>query len=228
MASLHGPCLSMEAQGSISAMTFYRGRGNQCARLRWPGIERRSRAASMPRTYTMQVIASAWKNLSIFQREQWQDLADNHPLPTHRGRKIQGQAQAWFFRLQSARLEVGQDLLSLPPSTPSADWFTHVDVFVQDDRLLLTLGEEIPANHFVIVRQRRNVTAANQHRQWLKLFTIFDSASPTPLWLGDELGQPSTNPDWPVMLSMHWQKITITLQDSQGRRAPTLAFNVLT
>lgn len=227
MASVHGPLMSIEASGSISAMTFYRGRGQQCARLRWPGIRRRSTAASVPRAQLMTQVAYHWVNLTQAQRSAWDDFARSHLMQSKAVAKPRIDSRSWFSRLNACRLVVGQAIMLLPPPSALCAWHPRVQVGVDSSHLALWLSEQTPSNHHVIIRQQRNLQPSNQHDRWMRTWGIESSILPDPYWISGEIGQPSTEPGWPAVLWGHGQLISVTIQDHLGRRAPTLRFSVI-
>jgi len=109
-----GPMVG-QASGKIGGMVFSRNRGGTYVRRRAHPTTNTSEWAEAAKA-AFAAVSGAWEDLSAAARQAFSVWAANNPIVDRLGNKITLDGHAAYVRLNAFRFQLGESLLTLPPT----------------------------------------------------------------------------------------------------------------
>ncbi len=224
MARIRSPFLSLEAHGSVGALTVQSSPTGPIARLRWPGVRRLAPKSSDSRFFFFSKVLKYWRNTDSVTYSKWLEFSRNFPLRTKNGSFSYSNPYSWFLRLNCTLAAIGQDLIFLPPTDPNPKYFPEINVSYTVEGFLLTVNPAIPNGNFVVVRQKRNLSITQQKHTFLPISHVFDHSIGSQALITGPCGEVVPEDPLPPFICGNYCIFRIQIVDQYGRSSPYREF----
>lgn len=220
MATVSGPLQSVDASGSLGALTYQTSVSGKVCKLRYPGVNTRSIKTTDYRRQVISQLSHTWRSLDLPSLHKWREFAKEFTVYTVSGGQKRISARDWYFRLNVDRIRILGAPLSDPPISPVCDYFPQLAVEWTASGYALYWSPVIPGSYYLVIKQLRNRTQAQQFNTYAPLWGALDSGNSSPRLISPAAGVADPNSDLPPVYYSLYTDFQIYALDYQGRQSP--------
>lgn len=188
MAKIKGPLNSIQASGSVGAVTYRRNQYGAYSLAYHASVQPDS-ADQISWRDAMAAVNTAWSDPATVtgsKRQKWYGFAEAFTWHDRFGNTIHLKAKEWFTRLNVYRARAGLSILTTPPSVPGTNWSPEVDFYWDTDGIYCECWPRPASTQFLYISK---IAAMNGTRfsppNTAGFGAIFSSASVAPLKIWD-------------------------------------------